>query len=365
MIPVAEVRDGAVAARLRAYGHSPRIVGVDVARGLAVLGMFGAHVAVFTTFDWSPAGWPDLVNGRSSILFALLAGVSIAIISGREVPLAGPDLSIARRRILARASVIAFIGALLELLGTNVAVILVYYAILFVLVLPFLRWRPRTLFALAALLAIVMPLVVAAITASIGDTDLGVFAVPVFLFVNGSYPCLIWIVFVLTGLGIGRLDLSSSRVALGLLASGAALAAVGYGAGAVLAGSEPSTVFTTEPHSGSPFEVVGSTGFAIGVLALCLLGSRVIRWPLLPLAAVGSMALSAYVVQIVVIAVLGIPVPGESDNAAWGWLVLGALVLCTLWWLLLGRGPLERFMTWVSRRLAGSDDRESALAPRP
>ena len=87
------------AARLRAYGSGARIVGVDIARGLAVLGMFGAHVGVQRSFDWlEPSTWSDVINGRSSILFAVLAGVSIAIISsgrsaaGRREPLEGIPL---------------------------------------------------------------------------------------------------------------------------------------------------------------------------------------------------------------------------------------------------------------------------------
>jgi uncharacterized membrane protein YeiB len=342
-----------VADRVRTYGRSSRIVGVDVARGLAVLGMFGAHVGVFETFDWSPATWLDLVNGRSSILFALLAGVSIAIISGGTERQEGVPLMQARLRILTRAALIFVIGGLLEVLGTNVAVILPYYAVLFVLTLPFLRWSPRALLPLAAALAIAMPLAVHVLAEWFRDVGSGQPIFIVELLVTGFYPGLVWIVFVLTGLAIGRLDLAALRVQLSLLASGILLAAIGYGCGAVLAGREPPAIFTTYPHSGSPFEVVGSTGFAIGVLALSLLASRVIRWPLFPIAAVGGMALTAYAAQIVTIAALGIHVPGDTDNAAWGWFTLAALVICSIWTLLLGRGPLERLLTWVSRRAAG------------
>ena len=50
------------AARLRSYGAGQRIVGVDIARGLAVLGMFGAHVGVQQSFDWlEPSTWSDVV----------------------------------------------------------------------------------------------------------------------------------------------------------------------------------------------------------------------------------------------------------------------------------------------------------------
>ena len=112
--------DRSAAARPPALSES-RIVGIDVARGLAVLGMFGAHIGVTTPWDWTdPSTWLDVVNGRSSILFATLAGVSIAILSGRDHPVDGADLRAARIRILVRAAAIFLLGALLELLGTNV-----------------------------------------------------------------------------------------------------------------------------------------------------------------------------------------------------------------------------------------------------
>ena len=59
-----------------------RVRGVDLARGLAVLGMLAAHLLVIERFDPTrPGTWVDVVNGRSSILFATLAGVSIALLS--------------------------------------------------------------------------------------------------------------------------------------------------------------------------------------------------------------------------------------------------------------------------------------------
>lgn len=354
-----------VIARLRSFGRSNRIVGVDVARGLAVLGMFGAHIGVTQEFDWRPETWAGLIHGRSSILFALLAGVSIAIISGRTERISGTDLARARVRIATRAVLIFCAGALVELLDTNVAVILTYYGVLFLLAIPFLRVPPGWLFALAGLTAIVMPVLVFAPRQGSGSepiTDLGGYALA--LLVTGTYPSLVWLAFLLAGMGIGRLELSSVRVQTWLLAAGAALAAIGYGlgewaaatidAGSAVewAGTDWAGLATTEPHSGSPFEVVGSTGFAIAVLALCLMASRYIRWLLYPVAAVGAMALTAYTVQLIAIAALEVDVPGRSGNEAWLWFTLVALVACSLWILLVGRGPFEAFLTWVSRRMA-------------
>ena len=373
------------AARLRAYGAGQRIVGVDIARGLAVLGMFGAHVGVQRSFDWlEPQSWSDVVNGRSSILFAVLAGVSIAIISsgrnatGPREPLDGIPLVQARVRILVRAGLIFAIGAMLELLGTPVAVILPYYAVLFLMSLPFLRWPPRRLFVLAGLVAVIMPVVVFVPRLPDQAIGFGPGQVLVDLLVTGFYPSLVWIAFVLAGIGLGRLDLGAMRVQWWMLLAGVILAVAGYGGAAAVAplvprGSALAGLFTSEPHSGSPFEVVGSTGFAIGVIALCLLASRIVlRWVLLPVAAVGSMALSAYTAQIIGLAfVVQLSDDGpaglgfEPGNGVWLAFAVAALVACTAWFVLIGRGPLERFLTWISAWAAdsrGQGPRPDALA---
>jgi len=420
--------EGRIRARLRRYGsaENTRIIGVDVARGLAVLGMYGAHVGYTQGFEWgSPATWTDVVNGRSSILFALLAGLSIAIISGRQQPLTGVPLLQARVRIFTRAALIFTIGGLLEFLGTGVAVILPTYAALFVLSLPFLRWSPLKLFITAGIVAFVAPLLLAFHPEYLispegyygGESEI------VDLLFYGVYPGIIWIAFVLTGLALGRLDLTALRLQVRLVVIGLVLAVVGYGIGAAgdivfqpaddpsssssssssswelevvpgeeidLGGTEcedyadgtyycypldsaddfseqpapegatwnsvfdlPS-LFTAAPHSGSTLEVIGSTGFAMLVLGLVLLATRrrVLRWVLYPVASVGAMALTAYSVHVVVIAGLGDILYDISDNSVWIIFSIVALVLCTAWITLVGKGPFEHLLTRVSHKAA-------------
>jgi uncharacterized protein len=348
-----------IGARLRAYGGSGRVIGIDTARGLAVLGMYGAHVGITEAFDWPrPETWLDVVNGRSSILFALLAGVSIAIISGGARPVDGTELVQARTRILVRAALIFALGGLLEWLDSGIAVILPTYAALFVIALPFLRWRPATLFMAAGLLAVVMPFATSVLARG-GEGGGGAI---VELLVTGHYPGLIWIVFVLTGLGVGRLDITSRRVELWILGAGVVLAVVGYGAGeaarALVDGTalaaDLADVATTEAHSGSPFEVVGSTGFALGAVGLCLLVSGLARWIVLPLAAVGSMALTAYTVHVVIVDGIGPEAFAQGGNGLYLAFVVGALACCTAWVLIVGRGPIEQVLARVSRRAAGT-----------
>ncbi|MGY1707151.1 heparan-alpha-glucosaminide N-acetyltransferase domain-containing protein [Geodermatophilus sp. SYSU D00697] len=352
-------------------GLPGRVAGVDVARGLAVLGMFGAHLGRTGDLTWDPATWSGVVDGRSSILFATLAGVSIALLSGGTAPVTGRELGQVRTRVLVRAAWVFAIGGVLELLDTFVAIILEVYAVLFVLALPFLRWSPRRLLLAAGVVALAAPPVVLAVGryATARDEERGPFA---WLLVTGYYPAVVWAAFVLVGLAVGRLDLRTARVRAGLLAGGLLAAAVGYGGawlsarlvgpGRRLAGMElgfgrpgdwdPAWFAGAEPHSGTSFEVVGSAGVAVAVLGLCLVVADRLPRVTYPLASVGATALSVYTAQIVAIWALGV----ESSDDDWGrWVrfTVTALVVATAWRLRLGRGPLERLLTWSSRRVAG------------
>ena len=125
--------------------------GVDLARGAAVLGMFAAHVGPDPD---QPAGQLlSVTQGRSAALFVFLAGVSLALISGGPARSARPAMRRSRIKIAARAGVLLIAGLSLTSLNPGVDVILPTYAVLFLLALPLLRLRPRTLALLAGALA--------------------------------------------------------------------------------------------------------------------------------------------------------------------------------------------------------------------
>lgn len=396
-------------------------MGLDIARGLAVIGMIGAHMGSTPDLMWSdPQTWAGVVHGRSAILFAVLAGVSIALVTGRTVPPAPEELPGVRLRLIGRGAAIFAIGVALELLGTGVAVILTFYGVLYVAAIPVLRWSPRRLFLAAAGLALLGPPVLAAIQLlSLYATGPGTDLV-----VSGVYPITVWLVFVLVGLGLGRLGVDRMRIAVVSLLAGVVLAALGYGLGAAaehivdgepgdsawsssssfasledgtwgvpadevdldgyvcdveeewvgcypeetgsssvdeemweelsyweqLRDSDPwkSLLWSTisvQPHSGGIPEIVGSGGFALAALGGCLLLARPGRWLLIPLAALGSMPLTAYAAHVVIILVVGGgPMGFVNSNATWGWSTLGLLIATTVWALLWGRGPLERLV---------------------
>jgi uncharacterized protein len=342
-----------------------RLRGIDVARGLAVLGMMAAHVGAHRDFDFArPDTWLGIADGRSSILFATVAGVSIALMSGRTTPVRGEELVRVRLRILIRAVVIFAVGGLLIMLATRVGVILEFYAVMFALSLPFLRLPARKLFELAAVFAVLAPLVDLLLIDALRAAP-RVSAIVQFV-VTGQYPVLIWLAFLFTGLGIGRLDLTSSRVRTRLVVVGGALAVAGYGLGVVLAGlfrrlEGAEVIFTVEPHSGSMFEVIGSGGFAMAVIGLCLLAADRARWPLFPLEATGSMALTVYSLHIVAIALIGDDAFEQTDYGLYLGFVVVTLVAATLWRLTAGAGPFERMLASVARRATTPELRSDAV----
>ncbi len=356
-----------------------RIVGVDIARGLAVLGMFVAHLGDTTDQGLHSPSWFVVADGRPSAMFAILAGLSIALFTGgRHVP-RGPALVRGWLRVATRAGVIFLIGVLLMALGTPVAVILPSYAVTFLLVAPFLPLRPAVVGLVAAAAAVIGPTVMAALlhpSASGAAPPLDVDRGESFLLdlvLTGYYPALVWIAYMLLGLCVGRLDLRAAHVQLVMGLTGLGLVLVGYGGGDYLRstlGAETPLVeqlLRTDPHANSTFELVGNAGVTLLVLAVLLALTtlpavgRVSRAVLTPVAATGAMALTAYSGHIVAIAILGDDVVWfPESNAVLGWFVLVTLVVCTLWTRFVGRGPLEWLMRVLTVGPAGTSAQPAA-----
>jgi uncharacterized membrane protein YeiB len=348
--------------------------------------MIGAHLDLPENLSWSPSSWQALVYGRAAPLFAVLAGVSIALLSGANRSALGDDLVRARTRIMVRAGWVFLIGGVLELLGAPILVILGVYAVLFLLALPFLRWPPRRLLLLAAGLMVVAPPVSLLLSqvAIVAEAETP-FAV---LVLTGAYPALWWWAFVLVGLAVGRLNLSARRVRVGLFLSGAAAAVAGYALGWLstqlvangVAVPEPVDAYErmpgwnetsvgrwdwawlsgAQPHTGTPFWLLASAGFAVAVIAVCLVVGDALPLPAYPLASVGAMALTTYSVQVVALWVF--PPDGSFGWKIWLLFTAGTVVFAVAWRLLAGRGPLERLLTWSANRAAGVSARTPASA---
>lgn len=218
--------------RLRALISPPRISALDVARGLAILGMIGAHVGNIPEFSpGDPLSYLSVVHGNSALLFAVLAGVSIALMTGRTRLPAPEELPRLRLALLGRGAVIFVIGLALEMLGTGVAVILTFYGVMYIAAMPVLRLRVSRLLLLALPIALVGPFLVTAVEV----LSLGGYGSGAMLVLTGIYRFTAWAPLMLVGMALGRLPLERRRVGAVVAGVGAALAVLGTGAGLLFA----------------------------------------------------------------------------------------------------------------------------------
>ncbi|MFG2949179.1 DUF418 domain-containing protein [Streptomyces adustus] len=377
-----------------------RLVGIDLARGLAVLGMYSAHVGPDVAVG-GPVGFLlETARGRSSALFAVLAGFSLVIITGRPQPRPGRAGRQAAARIVIRAVVLMALGYALTALDTQVDVILSFYGLLFLAVLPLHRLRAATLAVLAAVGALALPQLLYAVRKPIEEgtwADTVVAYDPLArisgtdgmmeLLFTGAYPVLTWAPFLIAGMAVARLDLTRPGIRSRLARTGGALAVLGYGGswlalrlvphalttiaaatnghpassawwsdtvGEPESGTPLAWLLVAAPHSQTTFSVLGNTGVALMVMAGCLtVADRMPRLTRLatPVSAVGMTALTAYVAHIVALWLLtdvwSVPAVEDEKMSALPVLlafIAGALLAATIWTRHFRRGPLEHLL---------------------
>ena len=380
---------GASAAQRAQVG---RLIGVDLARGLAVYGMYAAHVGPDPSEGGITGHLMELAHGRASALFAFLAGFSIMLITGRRTPRTGRAGRQAVAKVVIRALILLALGTALTLTGTPVEVILAFYGLYFLLVLPLYRLGAGPLAVIAAASALVLPQILYVVQGALSTADGGpggIWAWPeggdgiVSLLFTGSYPALTWVPFVIAGMAVARLDLAATAVRTRLAFTGIGLAVLGYGGswpalhlvpGALSKlssgglgeggsawwsdtwgyrnGDTPAGLLVASPHSETTLSIVANTGVAIAVLAVCL--AAVDAFPRFhrlarPVIAVGSMSLTAYVFHIVGIHFLGIEeLPGSPLHVLLGF-IAAVTVFATLWARYFRRGPLEWLLGRATR----------------
>lgn len=352
-------------------GTNARIDGLDVARAIAVLGMVAAHIGDEGTRGSNAEGWGWLwiSHGFPSSLFAVLAGVSMTLMLTRRgsVPVAqvsAEQLTRTRVRVAVRGGLLVVMGVALMLLDTFVAIVLTNLGLAFLIAVPVLAWRRRVLAPLIALLAIAGGWIAQELAAAVDAEPSR--PLPVFdALWSYRYPLLVWLAYVLLGLVVGRLALRRDETAAWLVLAGVGLIAAARAAAWALEDAARATPWwlSTEGHSYSPVEVVQNMGVAIVVVGVCLWITRRVPRLLWPLRAAGSMALTVYVLQILVIALVGNEMILEPSNAAFVATCAGLVAFACAWRAWLSQGPLERMLT-VTSNAAAEAYLERDRAPR-
>ncbi|MBD8042906.1 DUF1624 domain-containing protein [Arthrobacter sp. Sa2BUA2] len=374
-----------------------RLTGIDAARGVALLGMMSTHIfPLYNPETGAPSLAALLFSGRASALFAVVAGIGIALLTGGADPGSARSPARNRRGIAARAGVIALIGLLLGGLETSIAIILFHYAVLFLMVLPFTNMRLPRLAVWAGVWVCLSPvlayLVRPWINANLvppgvdGNITWEHFLEPAALLADvlftGVYPTVQWMSYLLIGMVVGRLRLSNLAVQVGLVFAGI-FAAVGSkylswyllidgGGFAELLKTESGQTWpigrmlevnltgvdqsgswwwltVSAPHSGTTFDLLHTAGTAAAVVGICLLLTRARPNLLLPLSAAGAITLTLYSMHIWVMALVDAQEPALDPGWVF-WLQAAAAVLIGMAFIRLGsRGPLETIASGASR----------------
>lgn len=379
-------------------GRQGRLLGLDAVRALAVLGMVYMHVSPtgwLTAIPFSEKvpvlGWIEqAVAGRSMSLFVLLAGISVALMTGGSTPWTGDRLKTARLRLAIRAAMLFLLSLLVDQLsGMNLS-ILEFYALWLIMLIPLVPWRPSRLLAVAAVAAVVMPIFCFVVLNHGRDWAISPFNIgfqpavglPLLLqpqgwlpklqqlLVGGGFQTPYAIPLLLTGLAIGRMDLRSRAVRLRMAAYGALLVAASWllswvalgplGARQALAAMMASnewplvqpltSLLTLPPHQLYALSLpMAPMMIGVGLLLLAgflaLLEVRVWQRLLLPLTAAGSLALTWYAAHHVYIQRVAVGPPYAFTLFAG--MTVFALVFSPIWLHWIRRGPLE----WLVHRV--------------
>ena len=355
--------------------------------------MIGVHTMPERAPDNSLLWVEHAFAGRSSALFAVLLGVSLALMTGGARRHRGDRLARGAAGIAVRAVLVGAIGLALGELDSGLAVILASYAVLMLASCAFLAVPWRLLLVAAAGWCVAGPLVsyqlrgLDAVPApSLENPTVGMLGEPVGLFLElsltGYYPALTWLAYALLGIAIGRMPLRSTRAAALLLAVGAAVVAVVEIISrpiAIAAGNRETTIDYADtalygttppgrpellalagPHSGTPMDLLTTSGSAAAAIGFCLLlvaglrllprGDAAVRTLAIALGA-GTATLTLYSLHV------WLRTPDLIDGEGYSVFAAHVAIVSLAGAALVAagsRGPLEWATGWLARRAAGT-----------
>lgn len=323
-----------------------RLDGLDAARGLAVVSMLIAHL--------SPVGGPaNITEYLTAPLFAVIIGTSMGVaLSSEHRPGAGTFV----RDNLQRGLVLIVLGVLLQRLYDQIIIVLPYLGVLIIVLAPLalLLYRmPVLTLGLAAAGAVVAPVVVER-ARLVANENLATWPqwlgdLVGWVATGSAYRLVTLLPMALGGLALATVLRRVARPPEAWVVAGVlfATSVAAYQLGA-------RTASGSAAYSGTTAEVVGATLLATGSIVASFLVVDLARRfgvarALDPVLSAGRLALTAYTLQILWLALLSPLRDGAPDDEWW---ILGSSILvvvggCWLLERLTGTGPLE----WLVHRL--------------
>lgn len=333
-----------------------RVSGIDLARALAIIGMVAVHISPDGTGESGGFEVLAVPQGRSAILFGLLAGVGVSLLASSRTA----STSRARRILLWRTVVLFPLGLALQLLDHEAFVILADYSLLFVVAMVVLRWSDRALLILGAVSFTLGTVVYRLGQLAWPETfELGPAAfgdppgeIVQSLVVSGPYPLITWLAPFAVGIWLGRRDLSSPFVRRrmmivgGVLAISMPLASWGVAAlaGGVDAGVGWWQLLEDAPHTQTPVWLLSATGSAVLVLGVSLWVADLRPREAAPLVVAGQHAFTWYVAHLLILHFQPSLLLHDTTLANLAAVAGFTIVMCAgsmAWSTKFKRGPLE------------------------
>ena len=370
---------------------SGRIVGIDLARAIAIIGMvlINYNESIAPSYmgpEWL-AGLAGLIPGRAAVTFVLLAGIGMSIMSSGARQSGDPLKRQKVRQILLKRAVVLFVsGMLFQTIW--IGDILHFYGV-FIVAGTLLLFAPSIWLWLAALFLnvgfVVMLLFLnydagwnwTSLTFTFTDfwTPIGFVRNLIF---NGWFPVFPWLGFLLIGIWVGRLDLRNRSIQLRCILWGGAIALSAEMASWLLAnhiapkwlGFHPqlaTALFGRDCLPPNPLFALQTCAGGICMVGVCLTIADRFRksaW-LHPLSLSGQYTLSIYIGHIIFgigpLYLLGYKDMPLTFSVPAGLVACVVVIsLCSLWQRRFPRGPLEMAIRRITngkplpKKVAGS-----------
>ncbi|SMH27645.1 Uncharacterized membrane protein YeiB [Rathayibacter oskolensis] len=334
--------------------QADRQVVPDALRGVAIVAMLVAHaMPLVPSVRTGGVGFATgNVNDLASPLFALVMGMSAALVLQRPGASAGRVVL----QNLLRGAILIALGLWLSTWGSWIAVVLSFLGIVLAIGTPILLLRSRAVAAAAALIAVAGAPLNAAVAAAVdpvlasSPSPLG--SVLRWFFLDPHYRVTSLLPFFLLGALLLRHGFRRDR----LLAALAVTAPIAYLARPLLRQATGG-----ENVSGSYPDTLHDLGLVLAAYVAVVLLAAVRRRPassaigtaLLAFRAVGSLALSVYVLQVAVVAAMARAGYRSGADEPWALVLLvgGVWAAGVLWWRFGGTGPIEWSIGQLTRRV--------------
>lgn len=353
-----------------------RIVGVDVARALAIMGMIIVNFKIAFGDKGNEVYklFASIFEGKAAATFVVLAGVGIAFMSNNAVKNKDKiKLKNTRIKIAKRAIFLFVIGLLYTPIW--IADILHFYGIYMLLTLFLISSSRKLIFNLGLLLILVYPLLMLLWNYNTG-WNFETFVYSDFwsvsgffrnLFYNGFHPVIPWTTFMLLGLWFGKQDLSNERfikksilvsisVFIIMLAISKVLITV-FSEGNQATLLELNQVLGTSPMPPLPIYMISGSSIAIFIISMSILIAKKYEnnFIIVALTKTGQLALTFYVAHVIIgMGIVEYINPEKMGKYSIEFSIIYALIFsmfCVLfaviWTKYKKTGPLE----WVMRKI--------------